>query len=555
MSEIISVTDAVRIAAIPRTEIKVEERDLEELTRQLSCTTHSFKLKPLQALALLHTKRAGGLLGLLGCGAGKTLLSAVLPTFLNSQRPLLLVPAALLEKTHIEFAEWAKYFIVKNIKVLSYERLSRASGLEELKLYAPDLVVCDEAHNLKDISSARTLRIGAYLEAHPECVAVFLSGTLLNKSVHNIAHLSAWALGAASPFPLDLRTVAEWDELIYGDSNSYAEFRYAPVQRFAPNGSAREALFARLSTCAGVVLTDKDIVESGLTLVRVRCEVPQELRAKINHCIEQGVVDALADLPEIEEIMASEHLWASRDEFLMRALSQVFSGFLYFWQWPNNIPDERWLDTRRTWSRTARKILEYNLPGFDTLGLVERGFDSLPSDVKQYAEPAYHAWFTSGEYRKQPPPKRSVWVSTYLIDAVQSLLKKIAKPTLIWVNFKELGSQLSERLNIPYIEGGMEVPAYEGQSLILSIKSHGTGKNLQAWANNIVAAPLSDPAAWEQLIARTHRQGQLADEVTVYCFNHALFGAALNRARFMSKAVGDCTGKQQRLNYATVITL
>lgn len=556
MSTELKVSESKRIAALPTKELVITASVLAQLNAELRVSS-KYELKPLQAAALLSARSAGGLLGVLGCGTGKTLLSGLLPTYLAALRPLLLVPAALVEKTHVELAEWATHFrVFPELKVLSYERLSRPSGLKELHTYSPDLIICDEAHNLKSLSSARTLRLGGYLEANEGCKACFLSGTLLNKSIGDIAHLADWALGAGSPFPRDLRIVAEWDALIFGgDDLEFAAQRFKPMLRFGD--APREALFARLSTCDGVVLTDKDTVSSSLNIFKVQLQPPKDLQKMIGECIESGVATALADLdPEtLLCVEASSHLWSNADEFVLRALSQMYSGFLYFWEWENNEPDVEWLEARKNWGKTCRKILEFGLEGFDTPGMVQQNFEQLPAEVIRVAERAYHAWFSTGLFKKDKPPKRAVWVSDYLLAGVEKLFKDIQKrkklPVLIWVNFQELGDKLSSLLNLPYVKGGEEIPAFEGQSLILSIKSHGTGKNLQAYSQNIVASPIGDPATWEQLLARTHRMGQTADEVDYYVLSHTIFGGALSRAKYMAKAVGSCTGAEQRLVYAS----
>ena len=550
------VSEATRIALLPSSRLEVTPAQVAQVSAELQRSTQ-YQLKPLQVAALLSAKAAGGLLGVLGCGTGKTLLSGLLPTYLGAARPLLLVPAALVEKTHLELADWAAHFkVFPELRVMSYERLSRPSGLKELHSFSPDLLIADEAHNLKSLSSARTLRLGGYLEANEGCKACFLSGTLLNKSVADIAHLGDWALGAGSPFPRDLRVVAEWDALIFGaDDLEFAAQRFKPMFRFGD--APREALFARLSTCEGVVLTDKDTVSSSLNIFKVHLQPPKTLQQMIGECIESGVVAGLADIdPEtLLSVEASSHLWASADDFILRALSQMYSGFLYFWEWENNEPDVEWLEARKNWNKACRKILEFGLPEFDTPGMVQQNFEQLPAEIVRVAERHYHAWFSTELFKRERPPKRAVWVSEYLIDGVEQLYQEIRErtklPVLIWVNFQELGEKLSERLNLQYVRGGEEIPCFVGQSLILSIKSHGTGKNLQSYSQNIVASPLGDPAAWEQLLARTHRMGQLADEVDYYVLAHSIFGSALSRAKYVAKAVGACTGATQRLVYAS----
>ena len=84
----------------------------------------------------------------------------------------------------------------------------------------------------------------------------------------------------------------------------------------------------------------------------------------------------------------------------------------------------------------------------------------------------------------------------------------------------------------------------------MSIRAHGTGRNLQAWHENIIAHPLADPSTYEQLIARTHRQGQESGEVTVTAFHYSIFGSALRRAIKQAHVVQDSTQQPMRLCYA-----
>jgi hypothetical protein len=138
-----------------------------------------------------------------------------------------------------------------------------------------------------------------------------------------------------------------------------------------------------------------------------------------------------------------------------------------------------------------------------------------------------------------------------MIDAIRSVMEE---GTIVWVGYRAVGERLSRELNIPYYEGGT-TPITDGKSCIMSVKSHGTGLNLQMYSKNIIAHPIADPATLEQLIARTHRTGQLEDEVTVTVFSHSLFGSSFGRAVKQAKVIQDSTSQPCRLAYADRISI
>jgi hypothetical protein len=87
----------------------------------------------------------------------------------------------------------------------------------------------------------------------------------------------------------------------------------------------------------------------------------------------------------------------------------------------------------------------------------------------------------------------------------------------------------------------------------MSLSAHGTGKNLQAWSNQVLIHPLAHPSTWEQLLARTHRPGQQEDEVKFHVISGGLFGKAFYNAIKDAQYIQDTTGQNQRLIYATKI--
>ena len=69
---------------------------------------------------------------------------------------------------------------------------------------------------------------------------------------------------------------------------------------------------------------------------------------------------------------------------------------------------------------------------------------------------------------------------------------------------------------------------------------------LQAWGNHFIAHPLSDGARWEQLLGRSHRQGQKRKVVTVTVPNYDEFSVALASGRQRARYIEDSTGLKQR---------
>ena len=542
------VSEPVRISSLPTYDYQAVD-----LTSQFKSPEGIMTLRPLQNKAIQTCIDAEGGVLLLGCGVGKTLISFLLPGAMKAKNPLLLLPAALVEKTKTEFHIYAANFKIKLPEIMSYEKLSRRSAQKYLTELNPDLIIADEAHHLKSIDSTRTSRLGKYLVNNPGCKFVVMSGTLFNKSVADFAHLSDWALEEGSPVPNNHRDTEVFDLVLTGEANAHQYRQFEPMLEWG--NSARSAVYNRLNSAKGVVLTTDEAVPASLRLIRLEGKVPDELQKAINQCFESGVMSEVLTSMDLEfdldAINASQHLWDDLDQFALRALGQMLSGCLYYWDWPEHEVDDEWLLARKEWRRAVRIIREMDIEDYDSPHIIETDFYDLPQDIVDAFSNNHDKWQTVKH--RPAPPRDSVWVSDYLINYISNWVSEQTIPYIIWVDSVDLGDRLSERLNITYYGAGASVPT-TAEPCIMSIRSHGTGKNLQAWSVNLVVSAIADPSTWEQMIARTHRNGQLADEVLVYVFSHSIFGSSFGNAYKQAKVVSETTGQPQRIVYADKLT-
>ena len=88
------------------------------------------------------------------------------------------------------------------------------------------------------------------------------------------------------------------------------------------------------------------------------------------------------------------------------------------------------------------------------------------------------------------------------------------------------------------------------RTMALSIRAHGVGKNLQPWCEQVILSPPSSGSAWEQLLGRTHRAGQLADEVNVTVVQtYFPQENAMLQAQADARYIEETTGNIQKLNF------
>tara|TARA_R110002110_G_scaffold89030_1_gene231905 strand:- start:4716 stop:6170 length:1455 start_codon:yes stop_codon:yes gene_type:complete len=483
-------------------------------------------------------QQCNGLVAPIGVGHGKFLISALAPTALGSERPLLLVPPSLVKQTEKEIERFREHFIIHpRLKVLSYGKLSVASGARFLSDYRPDLIIADECHHLRHRTAARTKRVIRYFQDNPSTKFVGLSGTFTSKGLVDYAHLVELALRENSPVPLDFWELQIWAANldVGGEPDLYERQQFLPMT-MQYGGTPRQAFFRRFESCPGVTLTRDVSSGASIYMQRGDLDLPED--------IDQSLRDLESSwcTPGGEEI---------EDALTMaRYRRQLLCGFYYEWVWPNDEPDYPWLEARAHWHQQVRRVLKRSTEGRDSpfLAAVWAQRDDCPDYT------LVQAWRDWDEVRHRPlPPVRTVWINDYLIHKVMRLLDEAEYPTIVWCEHRAL-LQAFEEAGLPSYGAGVEIPDAPARHCAMSIKAHGTGKNLQRWSHNLLTSFLPNGSALEQLIGRTHRLGQEADEVYVHYFEqHPSVLIDIEKAREVARYIQDTQGNRMKILVASWI--
>lgn len=528
---------------MPRREYTPEETEtlVEQYTARFRKPAGTMRLKPIQAIALHEIIQCGGLLGPIQVGGGKTLICLLAFTALASRRNLLIMPAALIEKTRLEQAELLRHWDISlSINMISYEALGReamARELERLSTMGLLVIVADESHKLKNGRAGVTRRVMRHLANHPGTRFIAVSGTLCKGALEDFAEISARALGEGSPLPLDRATVTEWGDCV---NEGIQPLRRRPpgALSFLADGAkdlegVRRGLGSRIAQTRGVVASGMEQVDCSLYVTALRYEVSPVAREHFA---------TLRNLWETPDGWAfSEALTARRHA---RELALGMHGI-----WDPRPPDE-WLDARRAWAKFVRATLTRR-EDVDTEKTVRKAV--LAGRISDPGSTLATWQAVEDTFTIRPKP---IWHDTVALDLCAEWLER--EKGVVWTAHTFFAVRLSEMTGRPYYgEGavsaqGKHVRDAKGP-IIASIGSCGTGQNLQQYNKGLVTAPMAGSSMWEQLLGRFHRTGQTADEVTFQvlwgCLEHA---QAAHRARNGARMVQDTMGAAQKLCFADV---
>lgn len=528
------------------------------------CARH---LLPVQAWALYEVVRKQGLFGPIGVGDGKTLLDLLTPMVMpGCQRAVLLVPNALKRQLlEIDWGFYGNHWHLPNLMtgnqftekfndrpllyVVAYSELSGAKSTGLLEQLRPDTIIADEGHNLRYSTAARTKRFLRRFQQDRETRLCIWSGTLVRTSLRDYAHLSALALGDESPTPLHMPVVEEWAAAL-----DPVMFPAPPgeLQKLNPGGSVLEGWHKRLTETEGVVCSPHASNCDASLVISERPLVAPENVLRLIQDVERKW--QRPDGEELVEILAK-----------VRCERELSAGFYYRWIWPRGESREcidRWLAARKAWRKELREKLQHSTTGMDSELLVRQaahrwhfGYEhegkTYPNmcrsgPLKTWDATYYPDWYEVEDTCE--PETEAVWVDEFLArDAANWLRENVG---IAWYEFDAFGRKLAELSGAPLFGEGTGAEFEDGsRAIVASARVQGVGKNLQMFSKNLVANPLQD---WEQVLGRTHRQGQMADEVTVEVYRHTdVVREALDKGRRNAQYVKATVGGQQKLTLAT----
>lgn len=624
--------EIARICGLPVVGLPTPE-EVEAVSREVVQAEHferGYRLHPEQAGGILAYDLYDGALCPIPVGGGKTDLSLLIADRAfrrgEARRSLLLVPPNILGQLvttdvprarriygiRVPFVVMAGKDRVARLSaassgkvgcyVMPHSYLSTRDAEEVLTALAPDLLLIDEAHRVKNRKAARTARLlRSIVRCSPRIVA--LSGTLTSKSIRDYHHLANHALRENSPLPHEQVLADAWAALIDSgageDPGSAQTGPIAPLMAWAtrefpgealPRGlpGFRAAFRLRLNSAPGVVSSGGAQLGTSLTIRNVPVPDPAACAgyAEVERLARR--VEELWVSPSGDEIEHGMHKW--------RHLYELASGFHYRLRWPSaeELVERRRLslgeavaylaqaqehhEALQEYHRRLRGWLERRgRPGLDTPFLVasdmaRRGAEGVGDpDLLAAWRAAKDLEFDGMPERLSEPVRLSPWKVEHcarLVAAQRAEAIVDGEPggVLAWYYHDEVGRWLVEALEAigeepifcpadsrrPGSSARILEPASASRIVVASMGGHGEGKNLQAFRRSLLAEFPRKADQIEQVLGRNHRFGQEADElvpetVNTSEFDHQNMSACLIDSIYVHQS----TGSRQKLVYAS----
>lgn len=604
---------------------KIEEVDKpSRLFLSPSAYSNGRRLLPAQAnafvqFALSMREKRPGMFAPLGVGQGKTLTTLAVAAMGLSpdsfsltkgcdkigERALLVIPPNLHAQLMGHDIRWARTMMPlpypifdltgkkraaiatakkPGLYVITYSRLSQPDGEVLLTACDPDLVICDEAHNLANEDAARTQRFLRFLRSRRRAF-VPLSGTMTRKALSDYAHLARFSLLNHAFLPHDWNELKFWMAAIKADDADESPFdptnmslsdaeldTFRPLVNFAAKldpsilkGTVKDAIRKsfniRRRTMPGVIDSSEQDIGTSLTFAL----------EKSNPWLPGTVVG------EKIAVLDSEWIAPNGDEidFALTKFkwhSELNLGWYNDLVWPDHpdTPKAKELHALgQEYHKALRKFLSHSRAGLDTPMLVGRHFHQhgggISPELYDLWKP-YHDMKKVGEKEKWPdriavPIRLSDEKLRHAITIVREWdLKR--NPGIVWFHHNEVGRWITELLRaegfrVIHAPAGADKMILDpenqkpGSIVVASILAHGTGKNLQAFRHNLFLEGFLSAVVGEQAIGRSHRTGQTADELVMQLLHGTehddlRLAACLNDSFYIHETMG-----RQKLIYGS----
>lgn len=609
-----------------------------------------FRLFACQVGAVLAYDLYGGGFLPIGVGWGKTLVSLMIANRAHergeSQRSMLFVPSQVYDQLIQTDIQWARRRVGLSVPfhllggrglddrrrlaasgrtgcyVLPYSLLSTRDAEAMLggdhenpppnkpaiNGIRPDLIIVDEAHNVKNLDAARTQRLRRYIQAHQPAL-VALSGTITSKSINDYHYLISYALRHLSPLPQSETLTSNWSYVLdperpggdFGRAGSGSKTgpltplvawarKHFPEEKI-PAGipGFRKAYRLRLTSAPGVVSTGD--AEIGVSLTLCNHPVPKHTEHPEWQRLEELMrqVEDEWTTPSGDEIEEGFHKW--------RYLNELTAGFYYNLRWPTIeeleskglSPDEAKVylalaiehhEAHQLFSRELRRWIQYQgCPGMDTPLLVTSNMSNHQD--RDVGKRLYTLWHEARDLKFEGMPERisePIRICDYKIQHAVRWAEQHVRSTrgkagaLIWYHHRAMGVWLAEALEaagVPSLwcpsnsvrQGMNDIVREAGEGkgpnkhkvLVVAMGGHGTGKNLQHGFQHQLFAQMPRQAdTFEQVLGRTHRNGQQADELNPAMMNTTEFDHQnLWACLIDSLYIHQTTGSRQKAIYAS----
>lgn len=522
------------------------------------------RLRRAQAWALYEMGLAGGLVGSIGVGHGKTLLGLLAPLALGlraGEIAVLLCPPSNVGEIIGEYQLAGQHFHLSSITVhgsknftmvvagtpslhvMPYSMLSRPESTAWISQVGPKAIIADECDKLRNPQTATTSRVLRQFASDHTTKLCAWTGSLMDKSIEDFSHLSALALRDRSPLPLDPIIVKDWARAV--DADEYQAPGGALMALCEPGESLEVAFSRRVRETLGFITTTEAAISAPIVITeRAAPDVPANVQAALDE------LRACMVRPDGEELIDALAV--------AKCASELACGFYYKWIFPRGEPEaliERWFTARKAWNKELREFLIPRHEGLDSEKLARDAAKRFHRDLTTPGpEWESHAWPAWCEVEPLVQPKsKAVRLNDYLAqDCAEWGLQNTG---IIWYTHREFGKWVAELSGLPLHTGGPKareliLEETGNRSIVASIKSHGRGRDgLQfAFSNQLITTMPSSSRQAEQLLGRLHRTGQESGLVRAEYYAHTPeLAAAFHAARRKAAGVQTILSQEQKL--------